>query len=76
MLRFFIAQTMIFGTIDDAINNLKIIISAMENLRIPLDRAHRVVHGRRIATLEHVPRRIAARITLMVAHFRWKMTVL
>jgi hypothetical protein len=58
MLRFFTAQTMMFGTIGDAKHNLRIMIWAMGNLRIPLDSAQRVVVGARIGALEHIRRRI------------------
>jgi hypothetical protein len=43
--------------------NLKIIICAMENLSIPLDKARRVVLGTTVGVLEHVSGRIAVGIT-------------
>jgi hypothetical protein len=43
MLRFPIAQIMIFGIIDGAMENVKIKIWATENLSIPLNRARRVL---------------------------------
>jgi len=51
MLRFSIAQSMIFGLIDGAIEDLKIVLSIIEKLSIPLDRARRVELGTRIGTL-------------------------
>ncbi len=51
MLRFSIAQSMIFGLIDGASEDLKIILWVIENLSIPLDRARRVVLGTHIGTL-------------------------
>jgi hypothetical protein len=64
----------IFGTIESAIKNPKIISWAMENLSIPLDRARRVVLGTRIGALEYVHRRIAAGITLVVPYVLWYNT--
>jgi hypothetical protein len=63
MLRVCIAQTMIFGTIGEAIKNLKIMIWAIENLSIPLDRARRVVLGPSIGPLKQIPGRIVDGIT-------------
>lgn len=49
-LRFFTAQTTIFAIIDDAVENPKIKVCAMENLSTPLDRARRVMLGTRFGT--------------------------
>ncbi len=57
------AQIMIFGIIDDGMKNLKIIIWVMENLTIPLDRAHRVVLGTGMERLKEVRRQIGGEIT-------------
>ncbi len=43
MLRFSIAQTMIFETIDGAIENMNILICTMDNLSMPVNRARRTV---------------------------------
>jgi hypothetical protein len=63
MLIFVIAQSMSFGQIDGASENLKIVFCAIKNLSIPLHRAHRVLLGTRIGALEHITERIGAGIT-------------
>ncbi len=50
MRRFFITQITIFGIIDRAMENVKIIIWAVENMSIPLDRARPVVFGTSVET--------------------------
>ena len=50
---------------DGASEVLKIILDAVENRSIPLDRAHRVVLTTRLERLEQVSRRIAAGITIV-----------
>jgi hypothetical protein len=50
MLRYRIAQTMIFETIDGAIENVKILICTMGNLSLPVNRARRAVLGIGIET--------------------------
>jgi len=52
MLRFTVAQTMTFRIIDGTMENLKVKVSAVLNLSIPLDRAHRVVLETLIGTFE------------------------
>ena len=42
---------MVFRTRDGASEDLKIILDAIENLSLPLDRAHRVVLGTLIGTV-------------------------
>jgi hypothetical protein len=54
MLRFSIAQIMTFGIIDGSTENVKIIIWAMENLSIPLDRFRRRAVGTIIGDKEEV----------------------
>jgi hypothetical protein len=44
---------------------LSTVVWPVGHLIIPLDRAHRVVLGSRLERLEHVPRRIAAGITII-----------
>ncbi len=66
MLRFSTAQTMIFVTTDDAIVNMKILICTMENLTIPLDRAHRVLFETETEPLEQLPRRIGCQLHLRI----------
>jgi len=51
MLRFSIAESIIFGLIDGASEDLKIIRWVIENLRIPSDTARRGVLGTEIGTL-------------------------
>jgi len=63
MLRFATAQIMIFGIIDGIIKNVKIVICAMQNLTIPLDRAHRAVLEIGMEHLEEVLRQIGGEIT-------------
>ena len=63
MLGFSITESIIFGPIGGASENLKIILSAIENLSIPLDRARQVLLGTGLEHLEHVSERIAAGIT-------------
>ncbi len=52
MLRFSIAQTMIFVTIDEAIENMKMRICPMEKLSIPVNRARRTVFETSIGRFE------------------------
>jgi hypothetical protein len=49
----------------------KITFWAMGILITPPDKARRVLPGTRIEGLEHVPRRIATRITLAVSYILW-----
>jgi hypothetical protein len=41
---------MIFGIVDGAVENVKIIICVMQNLSLPLDRARQIVLGTDIGT--------------------------
>ncbi|CAF2805202.1 unnamed protein product [Rotaria sp. Silwood2] len=63
---------MVLGTIDGAVQSLKIIVRVMENLSIPLGRARRVVLGTRMEELEQVPERIWAGNTFLGPWTTWE----
>jgi hypothetical protein len=63
MLRFFVAQIMIFTFFIAPSMIPKGIVWTMENLSKPLDRAHRVVLRTRMERLENAPQRITGEIT-------------